>query len=86
MDLHYAARVVQCFPSAQQEWACLDLIWRAHVADKYVKRLHKLHPLWGDGSLRAAALTDLVKWETAFMPSEMLSGIALVLSVLAQRQ
>ena len=32
------------------------LVYRAHAADKYVKRLGKRHPEWGDGSLRAVAI------------------------------
>lgn len=55
-DLHHAAQAVQTVPEPARKAFCVQLLWQAHVADKYVKRLRKLHPLWGDGSLRAAAL------------------------------
>ncbi len=57
-DLYHAARAVQAVPSTNREQFCRELLWRAHVADKYVKRLRKLHAEWGDGSLRAAALAQ----------------------------
>lgn len=46
-DLHHAARAVQRKPVSERGGFCRDLVWRAHVADKYVKRLRKLHPVWG---------------------------------------
>lgn len=55
-DLHHAARAVQQVEKTDQAAFCARLLWRAHVADKYVKRLKRLHPDWGDGSLRAAAM------------------------------
>lgn len=58
-DLYHAARAVQAVPPSKRERFCRELLWRAHVADKYVKRLGKLHPEWGDGSLRAAALAQI---------------------------
>ncbi len=57
MDLHHAARAVQMVAPPLRAGFCDRLLERAHAADKYVKRLHKLHPAWGDGSLRAASMT-----------------------------
>ncbi len=56
MDLHHAARAVQVVAPPLRAGFCNRLLERAHAADKYVKRLRKLHPAWGDGSLRAASL------------------------------
>lgn len=56
-DLHHAARALCAVPYERRSTFCARLIWQAHVADKYVKRLRRLHPQWGDGSLRAVALT-----------------------------
>jgi len=55
-DLHHAARAVQAVPAAVQQSFCAELLCRAHMADKVVKRLGRLHHDWGDGSLRTAAL------------------------------
>ncbi len=86
MDLHHAARAVQGAPRERREAACFHLIWRAHVADKYVKRLQKLHPLWGDGSLRAAALADLDGMAHWIMSPDILDCFALVSRVLVEKE
>lgn len=83
MDLHYAARAVQIAQPQRREAAFVDLRWRAHVADKYVKRLRKLHPTWGDGSLRSVALADLGGTECVLISSDLLSCIAIVSRMLA---
>ncbi|KEJ90215.1 hypothetical protein DSW25_08455 [Sulfitobacter donghicola DSW-25 = KCTC 12864 = JCM 14565] len=57
-DLLHAARVIQAAPVENRKETARQLVWRAHVADKYVKRLRKLHPEWGDGSLRGAAVAS----------------------------
>ncbi len=55
MDLHHAARAVQVVPEDARLAFVGTLLWRAHVADKYVRHFSSIHPAWGDGSLRAAA-------------------------------
>ena len=52
-DVLALARVL--FVLGEEEWAvCADrLLWQAHVADRYRKRLGKPHPAWGNGSLMA---------------------------------
>lgn len=54
MDLHHAARAV----AVRDFDFAAELCWRAHVADKYVKHFSRLHPHWGDGSLRAASVGE----------------------------
>lgn len=56
MDLYHAARAVAAVEPEQRAIFARTLCLRAHVADKYVKKLRKSHPLWGDGSLRGAAM------------------------------
>jgi len=57
-DVIAAARVLLAQSDAQ--WPdCVDrLIWRAHVADRYRRRLGKPHTNWGNGSLMAAAARE----------------------------
>lgn len=86
MDLYHAARAVQAVPREYREAACLDLLWRAHVADKYLKRLRKVHPLWGDGSLRAAALAGFESVESRTISPDMLDCFAIVLRALAAKR
>lgn len=85
MDLYHATRAVQVAPRQEREAACLHLIWRAHVADKHLKRLGKFYPLWGDGSLRSAALADLKGGAHSVLSPDMLNCFALVSKVLAER-
>ncbi|WP_299414663.1 hypothetical protein [uncultured Sulfitobacter sp.] len=85
-DLHHAARVVQAAAPSARAQLCHDLIWRAHFADKYVKRLRKIHPLWGDGSLRHAAISYEESQCIVEDTNEYLLAIARVADVLAQRR
>lgn len=62
------------------------MIWRAHVADKYVKKLRKLHPIWGDGSLRAAALVFERANQARPFHEEYEVALAMVLSEISQRR
>jgi len=84
-DLHHAARAVQIVPCAYQTDVCRVIIWRAHVADKYVKRLGKLHPEWGDGSLRAAALMHPCAPVQSGATRDYLAALACVTSCLLDR-
>lgn len=80
-DLVYAARAVQDAPAGARHARCRALVWRAHAADKYVKRLRKLHPEWGDGSLRGAvAAGGVVPPPLAGM--DLCHALAVVLEVL----
>lgn len=86
MDLHHAACALQGFPREQRVDLCALLIWRAHVADKYVKRLAKLHPQWGDGSLRAAALGHRIGIVTRTDCPEFLRCLSIVVNAVVAKQ
>lgn len=85
MDLHHVAQVVQGVPPEAREATCLHLMWCAHVADKYLKKIGKVHPLWGDGSLRSVALADSKGAVRPDLSHDMLDCFALVSKVLAAR-
>ncbi|WP_439655610.1 DUF7742 family protein [Sulfitobacter aquimarinus] len=85
-DLHHAAWAVRQQPAPQQTAFCARLIWRAHVADKYVKRMAKLHPAWGDGSLRAAVISCCGPANSGLRGEELQAGIAVVLGALRERR
>ncbi|MEP1943760.1 MAG: hypothetical protein ABJJ03_11710, partial [Sulfitobacter sp.] len=59
-------------------------VWRAHVADKYVKKLRKLHPNWGDGSLRAAAQHVAQTKHNGSINGEYVEALAVVISAVSQ--
>ena len=55
-DLDLAARVLMSAPIADRRAVIAQLIAQADIADRYRKKLGKAHPLFGGGSLMAAAL------------------------------
>lgn len=79
-DLYHAARAVQAVQPIKRARFCRELLWRAHIADKYVKRLRKLHPDWGDGSLRAAALAQCPIGQRGNTPVDLLGCMLIVLT------
>ncbi len=86
MDLYHAACAVQGTSRKERVVFCEALIWRAHVADKYVKRVHKLHPEWGDGSLRSAATLHQVGPPIQIGPSDFLECFSIVLNALLENR
>ncbi|OOY28623.1 hypothetical protein BMI90_08175 [Thioclava sp. L04-15] len=55
-DLLTAARVATLWPEAERHGRLMRLFDEAHAADLYSKRPGRPHPIWGDGTLMAAAL------------------------------
>lgn len=55
-DLDLAARVLLNLPKVERRAVIARLIGQADIADRYRKRLGRAHPLYGSGSLMAAAL------------------------------
>ena len=54
-DLEAATRAVLHLPDGARAGAVRQLLDRASAADTYRKRMGRAHPLWGNGSLMAAA-------------------------------
>jgi len=54
-DMIAAARAVLAVPEEARPDFCLQIMREAETADKFVRRLGKLHPLWGNGTLMGAA-------------------------------
>ena len=86
MDLHHAACALQCVHRTKRMGFCRELIWRAQVADKYVKRLRKLHPEWGDGSLCAAAIRHQIAGLSQVRSSEFNECLSIFLNVLLEKR
>lgn len=55
-DVVAAARVIRAVPEARRDALVGRMLDEARWADAYRKRTGRAHPLWGDGSLMAAAL------------------------------
>lgn len=55
-DLTAAAAHLAALPPALRPGAMTRLLQEAHAAHRYMRRMGRPHPLWGDGSLMARAL------------------------------
>ncbi len=55
-DLDRAVGALLAVPNAERAELAADLVRTARIADLYRKRLGRVHPTWGDGSLMAAAM------------------------------
>jgi len=54
-DIVAVARVLLACPMRNRAHLCRTIMWQAHCADKYVARLARPHPVWGNGTLSACA-------------------------------
>lgn len=54
-DVRAAALALLPVPLAARDAALARIFARAEAADRYRKRLGRVHPAWGDGTLAAAA-------------------------------
>ncbi len=55
-DIVAGARALLCVPRGHRWRAARDLVAQADAADRYCRRLGRVHPGWGNGTLMAAAL------------------------------
>lgn len=85
MDLHHAARALAAAPPFARACMAERISMQAHAAHKFVKRLRRLHPEWGDGSLRSATL-GMRKIETHTLNSDLTDGYLHIVRILASRQ
>lgn len=65
-DVSAAARVLLNAPPDQRERLCRRMIAEAETADGHVSKTGRLHPLFGNGSLMAAARNRRLAAEPAF--------------------
>jgi len=69
-DVSAAARVMLATPPAFRALVCHRMIREAEFADRYVRRLGRLHPAWGNGTLLAAARRRRLAQEPSFSDRE----------------
>lgn len=55
VDVLYAARALKAVPLSQRGKLCSRILQEAEAADRYTRRLGKVHPIWGRGTLAEAA-------------------------------
>jgi hypothetical protein len=81
-DIIAAARSLQNVPPQKQRRAADEMLYRAHVADKIVKRTGVGHAVWGNGSLLASASVWPAKAEPFPSNLEYLDSLLLVIEAL----
>lgn len=81
-DVVAAARVLMGFAEADHGAVARRLIAEARWADSWRKRNGRAHPLWGDGSLMAAALLRRPGPEPSMNDARWLGCLAAVLEAL----
>ena len=85
-DVIAAARAVLAAPVALRASTCARLIQEADWADRFTRRLGKPHPLWGNGTLFAAAQRYKRASEPTFDDPAYCSAFEIVMSLLAREK
>ncbi|MGJ8546792.1 MAG: DUF7742 family protein [Sulfitobacter sp.] len=86
VDLSLAARALCAAPPPQRAALAKTLCAQADLADRYRKRLGKIHPKWGDGSLAAAAFAAGVAPPRPWGDAAMLGAIQLITLEIQRRR
>ncbi|MGC1504845.1 MAG: hypothetical protein WA782_11990 [Sulfitobacter sp.] len=81
-DVSAAARVLLVTPPAFRGQVCMRMIREAEFADRFVRRIGKLHPKWGNGTLLAVARRRRLGPEPGFDDPEYSACFQYVLAAL----
>ena len=65
-DVTAMARALMFVEPAAREALGDRIIRKAQAADRFTRRLRRVHPKWGNGTLRAAAQSEPLARETSF--------------------
>jgi hypothetical protein len=86
-DLTAAARALLALPEAQREAAAGRLLCEAEAADRHRKRLGRVHPRWGGGTLEGAARGWPLAPPRPLADTEFLACLWLIIgAILARRR
>lgn len=83
-DVSCAARVLLRVPEQQRLLICQRMIDEAEAAYVYVRENGGLHPLWGNGSLMAAARGRVLADEPSFEDLEYCQCFEMVLQAVVK--
>ena len=84
-DVSAAARALLRLPEEAREAQCAQMMTHADWADRFVGRLGKLHPLWGNGTLGDVACSKGLAAEPSFGNRDYCCCFEIVLRQLRQR-
>ncbi len=83
-DVTSLARVLRRSAPERRAALCAQVIREADWADRYVRRLGRVHPLWGDGTLMSAARKRVLADEPELSDADYCSCLELVFETLAR--
>lgn len=84
-DLMVAARALMAVEQDTRPWLARRMAQEARWADKYRKRFGRRHVLWGDGTLRGAAVRRVLAPERPLSDPACGAAMVLLLDVLVGR-
>ncbi len=85
-DIEVATRALLHCPAATRPALIATLIAQAKTADSYRKRMGKLHPRWGSGTLMSAAARYPQTPRIDRMTPDALGAMALIIKTLQYQQ
>lgn len=85
-DVAAAARVLLALPEAARAPALKRMLAEAEIADRYRRHVGRAHWLYGDGSLRAAAMRHAMPAEPLLSDPDYLDCLARVIAALSERR
>lgn len=85
-DVSNAARALLAAPGSCRADLCRRMIAEAEAADAHRERTGRLHPLWGNGSLMAAARRRALADEPGFDDAEYCECFEMVLRELIRHR
>ncbi len=81
-DIEVAARVLLMFDKMDRSRVASELISRANMADRFRKRLGRMHPNFGVGTLMSAAASYPIAPRSSRFAQDELRAIATVINSL----
>ena len=85
-DLDQAARALLPLASADWPQQADRLVQAADTADRYRKRMARVHPTCGDGSLMAAALRMATQAQPRWCDDTYCAALAAIIAALQRRR
>ncbi len=85
-DITAAVRVLLGAPPQARTKLCCQLLNEADWADKFTKRLRRPHPIWGNGTLAAAAQARMRMPERSFSDREYIACFMIALDGLQRHR
>ena len=82
-DLNDAVRAVLAAPEDDRAATAARIVGQACLADRYRKRMGRRHPVWGDGTLSAAARAGPIVAASGWCDRDYRAALALMLAALA---